>query len=53
MLHSLVDSAPTKLSDGTFAHYDVSANGNLITDKIIPIHGDWQAITLSQGGNKC
>lgn len=41
---------PTKLSDGTFAHYDVSANGNLITDKIIPIHGDWQAITLSQGG---
>lgn len=40
---------PTKLSDGTFANYEVSANGNLLTDKIIPVQGDWQAIALSQG----
>lgn len=38
---------PTKLSNGTFANYEVSANGNLLTDKIIPVHGDWQAIALS------
>nr|MCR4769866.1 hypothetical protein [Bacteroidaceae bacterium] len=38
---------PVKLNDGTYVNYDVSVNGNMQRDKIIPQRGDWQSITLS------
>jgi len=40
---------PTKLSDGTFATFEVSVNGNPQLAQIKPTKGDWQAIALSNG----
>lgn len=40
---------PPKLNDGTFAGYDVSVNDTGVAGKILPNHGDWQSISLSDG----
>jgi len=40
---------PAKLQDGTFARYNVSVNGVILQDEIVPTRGDWQSITLSRG----
>lgn len=41
---------PSKLEDGTYAKYAVSVNGDILSDELCPIFGDWQSISLSQGG---
>ena len=40
---------PPKLNDSTFAGYDVSVNDTGVAGKILPNHGDWQSMSLSDG----
>lgn len=40
---------PPRHNDGTYASYDVSVNDKVISGRIIPTHGDWQSISLSDG----
>lgn len=38
---------PTKLKNETYSNYQVSVNGNILSEKICPKIGDWQSITLT------
>lgn len=38
---------PTRLNNGEYSKYDVSVNGNILNEKICPVSGDWQSISLA------